>query len=723
MTDQINQAATRAYSITVASNSATVLYPEAATYTDKANPTTNFGTSEVTYISGVPYNQYETFQRYDLSRLPVNNSFVRATLYLYVTSGTASGTIANVQANLIADAQDGWIDLGISRPFTAAANNGSGKTRITCPGHNFSNGIQVSLAGLTGAGAPGTGPYAITVVDADHFDLLTVPFAAWAYDPALAFVTTTSMTYNTRPTAYSSTAPTITGSGVNTPGTLLQFDVTPFVRETLASDPFKKLGLRLFTGTPQNVVVGSASAYGAARPYIVFETTNGPDITVNRPTASPAYISAGAGLLLDTTVTPLPARSGSLSLAWTKLSGPGSVSFTRPTSASTAASFSAVGDYVVRLTANDGVASTFRDIPVRVISRPVTGPADSSLLLYLPFDEGTGSTAADIMTPGRQATLTGGALWSSSGRIGNAAAFGGTTQQAVVPDSPTKPLDDMQQFTLSVWVNQKVVETNGNINRSIVSKSTTQYNGISYALRLRGVLNGKNTLYLDLLGKSFATATPIGANEWNHLVLVFDGTLASDNVKFYLNGNPDKFATITGVTKLARNASSNFFVGAHDSADTTSFNGIVDEVRVYNRALSGDEIRDLAQAVPTRIGPAVSVSGPISGTTGSALPVTGTASSTAGPVTLQWSAPQASGAATFANPTAASTTVSFNQAGTYAVRLTADDGNIATWAETSASITAAPGMSSWLAQHFGTTDATGSRARPPTRPATACRTS
>ncbi len=107
----------------------------------------SFGADEASYISGTAANQHETFQRYDLSGLARNNSFVRATLYLYVTSGTASGTVANVQANLIADAQDGWIDRGIARPFSGAANNGSGKTRITCPNHGFANGIQVSLAG------------------------------------------------------------------------------------------------------------------------------------------------------------------------------------------------------------------------------------------------------------------------------------------------------------------------------------------------------------------------------------------------------------------------------------------------------------------------------------------------------------------------------------------------------------------------------------------------
>lgn len=49
-----------------------------------------------------------------------------------------------------------------------------------------------------------------------------------------------------------------------------------------------------------------------------------------------------------------PAGGGALALVWTKLSGPGTVSFTAPTSASTAATFSMPGTYVVRLSASDG---------------------------------------------------------------------------------------------------------------------------------------------------------------------------------------------------------------------------------------------------------------------------------------------------------------------------------------------------------------------------------
>ncbi|HSE16368.1 MAG TPA: Ig-like domain-containing protein [Pyrinomonadaceae bacterium] len=60
----------------------------------------------------------------------------------------------------------------------------------------------------------------------------------------------------------------------------------------------------------------------------------------------------------------LPASPGALTLTWTKTSGPGTVSFGTPNAATTTASFSSEGDYVLRLTASDGNRSSFREVAV-----------------------------------------------------------------------------------------------------------------------------------------------------------------------------------------------------------------------------------------------------------------------------------------------------------------------------------------------------------------------
>lgn len=714
VTDQIGQTASRAYTLTVGYNSAAVVYPEATTYTDKAKATTSFGTDEACYISGTSTNQYESFLRYDLSGLPINNSFVRATLYLYVTSGTATGTIANVQANLLADSLDGWIDRGISRPFTGVSNNGSGKTRVACPGHGFTNGTQVSLAGLTGTGAPSNGPYAITVVNADTFDLLTVNFGTWTYDPALAFVSTTSMTYNTRPTTYNANVSTITASGVNTPGTLLQLDVTSFVRETLANDPLKKLSVRLFTATPQTLAIGSANAYGSARPYIVFETTNAPDIAVASPLASPACIYTGSNILLNTTVTPLPARAASLALQWSKVSGPGAVTFTNATSASTGASFGAPGDYVLRLTANDGIDQSQRDISVRVLSAPVSGPVDGNLKLRLALDETSGTTAADSsgISPAANGTLVGTPTWDAAGRIGGGLTCTGSLQRVEIPDSSTNanPLDGLGKMSISLWFKAASIPASGSVYAGIITKRLGAFNKESYRVELRGG-TGNSSIYVTITGgTSLVAATTVAAGQWYHLGIVFDGSLSTNNLKIYINGNPDKFGTITP-TAVPRNTTSPLKVGSNDVYD---FFGSIDEVRIYDRALTASEIQDLAAATPANMGPVVSAGTPASGKAGELLPLAGSAiddgKPSGGSLTLGWTKSSGPGAVVFGNATAATTTGNFAAAGNYTVMLTANDGAITTYAQTTATVAPTSGIDTWRMTYFGTTDSTGIRA-------------
>jgi hypothetical protein len=82
----------------------------------------------------------------------------------------------------------------------------------------------------------------------------------------------------------------------------------------------------------------------------------GPDQTVTFPTT----------VTLNGSVTDdgLPASPGSTTKQWTKESGPGTVTFTSPTTANTDASFSQAGTYVLRLTANDGQLSSFDEVTI-----------------------------------------------------------------------------------------------------------------------------------------------------------------------------------------------------------------------------------------------------------------------------------------------------------------------------------------------------------------------
>ncbi|HYF49202.1 MAG TPA: PKD domain-containing protein [Planctomycetota bacterium] len=118
------------------------------------------------------------------------------------------------------------------------------------------------------------------------------------------------------------------------------------------------------------------------------------------PANQPPVANAGAdkSVTLPSSVTltgsssddGLPNPPGARTHAWSKVSGPGTVTFTAPTSAATNASFSAAGTYVLRLTVSDSVLSDTDDVTVTVNPAPVALPSP-----WLHRDVGTVNTAGD----------------------------------------------------------------------------------------------------------------------------------------------------------------------------------------------------------------------------------------------------------------------------------------------------------------------------------------
>ena len=77
------------------------------------------------------------------------------------------------------------------------------------------------------------------------------------------------------------------------------------------------------------------------------------------------------------------------------------------------------------------------------------------------------------------------------------------------------------------------------------------------------------------------TGTRLQTNKWYHVVVVWDGSL----MRSYVNGALDLVDDSSGT--IASGPDINLMI----SHQSSSFNGIIDEVRIYNRALSAEEIR------------------------------------------------------------------------------------------------------------------------------------
>jgi hypothetical protein len=142
-------------------------------------------------------------------------------------------------------------------------------------------------------------------------------------------------------------------------------------------------------------------------------------ITVNPPNQAPV-VNAGspqtitlpntASLNGSVTDDGLPAGS-TLTSTWSKLSGPGTVSFATPNANATTASFSGPGSYVLRLTGSDGASSAFADVTITVNAAastnqsPVVG-AGPDLAVIQPNAATLNGSATDDGFGGSTLTLT-----------------------------------------------------------------------------------------------------------------------------------------------------------------------------------------------------------------------------------------------------------------------------------------------------------------------------
>jgi hypothetical protein len=145
----------------------------------------------------------------------------------------------------------------------------------------------------------------------------------------------------------------------------------------------------------------------------------GPDQTVTLPAAASL-----AGVVTD---DGLPNPPGAVTTTWSVVSGPGTVTFAAPSSPTTTATFSAAGNYVLRLTANDGALTASDDLAVAVLAmnQPPVVNAGADQTVTLPAAASLNGTATDDGLPNPPGALT--TTWSvvsgpGTVTFGNAAA-------------------------------------------------------------------------------------------------------------------------------------------------------------------------------------------------------------------------------------------------------------------------------------------------------------
>jgi hypothetical protein len=247
----------------------------------------------------------------------------------------------------------------------------------------------------------------------------------------------------------------------------------------------------------------------------------------------------------------------------------------------------------------------------------VPAAAQTGLVAAYAFDEATGTTVTDSSGLGNTGSISG-ATRVAAGKFGGALSFDGTSNWVTVPHSASLSLTN--GMTVEAWI-QTSSPTNW---RCVAMKERS--GGLSYAL-YAGDISGRAAGYIRRTSDIDATAsTVLPVNVWVHVATTYDGA----TLRTYVNGAQVASRAVTGNIVTS---TSPLRIGG-DSIWGEYFTGLIDEVRIYNRALTAAQLQaDMTTPIGTAVPPVTySIKGVISpaslaaGATVSASgPVTGTA--------------------------------------------------------------------------------------------------
>ena len=197
------------------------------------------------------------------------------------------------------------------------------------------------------------------------------------------------------------------------------------------------------------------------------------------------------------------------------------------------------------------------------------------------FDEASGPQVVDQSGSGNNGTLTS-VTRTSSGRFGGALSFDGVGSIVTVPSAPS--LELATGMTLEAWV--RPTATLGGW-RDVIYKGNDDY--YLMADSDRGVPAGGG-IFGNGPDRNAYGDGPLASNVWTHLATTYDGSA----VRLYVNGSLAGSRVDRGEIK---NTGGPLQFGG-DSLFGRYFGGDIDEVRVYDHALSETEIqRDMATPV------------------------------------------------------------------------------------------------------------------------------
>ena len=225
----------------------------------------------------------------------------------------------------------------------------------------------------------------------------------------------------------------------------------------------------------------------------------------------------------------------------------------------------------------------------------------SGLLGYWAFSENTGTTIADLSGNGYTATLTNSPPWTN-GFMDNAVYFNSTNTRARLSDSVTNVmnLETSGVGTISAWIKWNEAGVSEKLSFFFGSALASTDRGFGFGVDNRQSAVLTNALRLIMFrgqsGDFVASITAQNAvtnNSWTHVAAVLNRTGGTN--RFFVNGFPVATYSVNTNGATLSTGGSNRAVNLGRVNHSADFGNeiLLDEVAIYNRALSAAEIHRL----------------------------------------------------------------------------------------------------------------------------------
>jgi len=210
-----------------------------------------------------------------------------------------------------------------------------------------------------------------------------------------------------------------------------------------------------------------------------------------------------------------------------------------------------------------------------------------------PWTSATAATTIDKSGNGNTGTLTNmnRTVSTSIGKLGQALNFDGSDDYVDAGDSSSLSFDRTNPVSFAFWMKTATTNTQVLIDKFITT-------GISISVGNTGTgiwfMTWRNSAGTNELQRRSSSNTGVTDGKWHYITITYTGSSSASGLLMYIDGVSSALTTtVDNLTSTVDNNAS-FAIGARQSSvGAVPFNGSIDDIRIYNRALSQAEISRL----------------------------------------------------------------------------------------------------------------------------------